>query len=261
LSQLFSSVLLGLPDFIKDLCSFVNSPGEKYIYRVSLISEKEWAAEAATEYVKNGMIVGLGSGSTSEFAVKKLGKMVRAGLSIRGIPTSDVTKNLAENEGIPLIDFSETMFIDLTIDGADEIDSELNMIKGGGAALLKEKIVASSSKEEIIIVDSKKYVKQLGKFPLPVEVIPFGWEVTFNQLEKIGGSPDLRLDQGQPLLTDHGNFIIDCNFYQISDAAKLEQRLNMIPGVVENGLFVGLCSKMILADGEKIVVKEKNIRT
>ena len=224
-----------------------------------MISEKERAAEAATEYVKNGMIVGLGSGSTSEFVVKKLGKMVRSGLSIRGIPTSCVTKNLAEKEGIPLIDFSETMYIDLTIDGADEIDADLNMIKGGGSALLKEKIVASSSKEEIIVVSSEKFVNQLGKFPLPVEVIPFGWEVTFNQLEKLGGSPDLRLVQGQPLVTDQGNYIIDCNFQQISDAINLEQCLNMIPGVVENGLFINMCSKMILADGEKIIVKERNI--
>jgi len=224
-----------------------------------LITEKERAAEAATEFVKSGMIVGLGSGSTSEFAVKKLGKMVRGGLSIRGIPTSDATKNLAEKEGIPLIDFSETMYIDLTIDGADEIDADLNMIKGGGAALLKEKIVASSSKEELIVVSSQKFVNQLGKFPLPVEVIPFGWEVTFDNLEKLGGSPDLRLDQGHPLLTDQGNFIIDCNFRQIDDAVNLEQSINMIPGVVENGLFISLCSKMILADGDKIVVKERNI--
>ena len=224
-----------------------------------MITEKERAAEAATEFVKSGMIVGLGSGSTSEFAVKKLGKMVRGGLSIRGIPTSDATKNLAEKEGIPLIDFSETMYIDLTIDGADEIDADLNMIKGGGAALLKEKIVASSSKEELIVVSSQKFVNQLGKFPLPVEVIPFGWEVTFDNLEKLGGSPDLRLDQGHPLLTDQGNFIIDCNFRQIDDAVNLEQSINMIPGVVENGLFISLCSKMILADGDKIVVKERNI--
>jgi ribose 5-phosphate isomerase A len=221
-----------------------------------VISEKQRAAEAAAEYVKDGMIVGLGTGSTTEFAVKKLGEMVREGLAIRGIPTSDVTKKLAEDEGIPLMDFSETMYIDLTIDGADEIDTDLNMIKGGGAALLREKIVASASREEIIIVSGQKYVKQLGEFPLPVEVIPFGWQVIFNQLETLGGSPYLRLQQGQPLRTDQGNFIIDCRFRHIIDAAQLEQRLNMLPGVVENGLFIGLCSRMILADGEKVIVKE-----
>ncbi|HBR58861.1 MAG: ribose-5-phosphate isomerase RpiA [SAR324 cluster bacterium] len=225
-----------------------------------MISEKQRAAEAAVEYVKDGMIVGLGTGSTTEFAVKKLGERVRDGLAIRGIPTSDVTKVQAEEEGIPLIDFSETMYIDLTIDGADEIDINLNMIKGGGAALLREKIVASASKEEIIIVSHEKFVKQLGSFPLPVEVIPFGWQVIFNQLETLGGSPDLRLKQGQPLLTDQGNYIIDCRFRQIIDASQLEQRLNMIPGVVENGLFTGLCTRMIMAEGEKIVVKERGIK-
>jgi|TARA_B100001079_G_scaffold163482_1_gene140179 ribose 5-phosphate isomerase A len=225
-----------------------------------MISEKQRAAEAAVEYVKDGMIVGLGTGSTTEFAVKKLGERVRDGLAIRGIPTSDVTKVQAEEEGIPLIDFSETMYIDLTIDGADEIDINLNMIKGGGAALLREKIVASASKEEIIIVSHEKFVKQLGSFPLPVEVIPFGWQVIFNQLETLGGSPDLRLKQGQPLRTDQGNYIIDCRFRQIIDASQLEQRLNMIPGVVENGLFTGLCTRMIMAEGEKIVVKERGIK-
>ncbi len=225
-----------------------------------MVSEKQRAAEAAVEYVKDGMIVGLGTGSTTEFAVKKLGERVRDGLAIRGIPTSDVTKVQAEEEGIPLIDFSETMYIDLTIDGADEIDINLNMIKGGGAALLREKIVASASKEEIIIVSHEKFVKQLGSFPLPVEVIPFGWQVIFNQLETLGGSPDLRLKQGQPLLTDQGNYIIDCRFRQIIDASQLEQRLNMIPGVVENGLFTGLCTRMIMAEGEKIVVKERGIK-
>ena len=225
-----------------------------------MFSEKQRAAEAAVEYVKDGMIVGLGTGSTTEFAVKKLGERVRDGLAIRGIPTSDVTKVQAEEEGIPLIDFSETMYIDLTIDGADEIDINLNMIKGGGAALLREKIVASASKEEIIIVSHEKFVKQLGSFPLPVEVIPFGWQVIFNQLETLGGSPDLRLKQGQPLRTDQGNYIIDCRFRQIIDASQLEQRLNMIPGVVENGLFTGLCTRMIMAEGEKIVVKERGIK-
>ncbi len=222
----------------------------------SMISEKQLAAEAAVEYVKDGMIVGLGTGSTTEFAVKKLGEKVRNGLAIKGIPTSVVTKKLAEEEAIPLIDFSETMYIDITIDGADEIDKDLNMIKGGGAALLREKIVASVSREEIIIVSSEKFVNQLGSFPLPVEVIPFGWQVIFNQLETLGGNPDLRLNQGQPLLTDQGNYILDCRFRQIIDAVQLEQRLNMIPGVVENGLFTALCSRMIMADGEKIVVKE-----
>ncbi len=224
-----------------------------------MISEKQRSAEAACEYVKDGMIVGLGTGSTAEFAVNKIGELVRNGLSIRGIPTSDSTKILAESEGIPLIDFSETMFIDLTIDGADEIDANLNMIKGGGAALLREKIVASASREEIIIVSVSKLVQQLGAFPLPVEVIPFGWQVVFNQLESLQGNPELRLKQGQPSVTDQGNFIVDCHFRKIENPEQLEQHLNMIPGVVENGLFINLCTRMIMADGENIIIKNCNL--
>ena len=226
----------------------------------NVISEKQLSAEAACNYVKDGMIVGLGTGTTAEFAVRKIGKLVRNGLSIRGIPTSNRTKELAEAEGIPLIDFSESMFIDLTIDGADEIDGNLNMIKGGGAALLQEKIVASVSKAEIIVVNRTKLVDQLGAFPLPVEVIPFGWQVVFNQLESLHGNPDLRLNKGQPQVTDQGNYIIDCHFRKIENPKLLEHHLNMIPGVVENGLFINLCTKMILADGEQLIVKDRKSR-
>ena len=226
----------------------------------NVISEKQLSAKAACNYVKDGMIVGLGTGTTAEFAVRKIGKLVRNGLSIRGIPTSNRTKELAEAEGIPLIDFSESMFIDLTIDGADEIDGNLNMIKGGGAALLQEKIVASVSKAEIIVVNRTKLVDQLGAFPLPVEVIPFGWQVVFNQLESLHGNPDLRLNKGQPQVTDQGNYIIDCHFRKIENPKLLEHQLNMIPGVVENGLFINLCTKMILADGEQLIVKDRKLR-
>ena len=226
----------------------------------NVISEKQLSAEAACNYVKDGMIVGLGTGTTAEFAVRKIGNLVRDGVSIRGIPTSNRTKELAEAEGIPLIDFSESMFIDLTIDGADEIDGNLNMIKGGGAALLQEKIVASVSRAEIIVVNRTKLVDQLGAFPLPVEVIPFSWQVVFNQLESLHGNPDLRLNKGQPQVTDQGNYIIDCHFRKIENPKLLEHQLNMIPGVVENGLFINLCTKMILADGEQLIVKDRKLR-
>ena len=226
----------------------------------NMIPEKQLSAEAACDYIKDGMIVGLGTGTSAEFAVKKLGILVREGLSIKGIPTSNKTKKLAEAEGIPLIDFSESMFIDLTIDGADEIDWNLNMIKGGGAALLQEKIVASVSRKEIIVGSKTKMVDHLGSFPLPVEVIPFGWQVVFNQLESLNGNPDLRLNNGQPLLTDQGNYIVDCHFRKISNPKLLENQINMIPGVVENGLFINLCTKMILADGGKLIVKDRKIR-
>ena len=223
----------------------------------NVIPEKQLAAEVACDYIKDGMIVGLGTGTSAEFAVRKLGNLVREGLSIRGIPTSNRTKELAEAEGIPLIDFSESMFIDLTIDGADEIDGNLNMIKGGGAALLREKIVASVSRAEIIVVNRTKLVDQLGVFPLPVEVIPFGWQVVFNQLESLHGNPNLRLNKGNPLVTDQGNYIIDCHFRKIVNPKLLEYQLNMIPGVVENGLFINLCTKMIVADGEQLTVKDR----
>ncbi len=226
----------------------------------NVIPEKQFSAEAACDYIKDGMIVGLGTGTSAEFAVRKLGSLVREGLSIRGIPTSNRTKKLAEAEGIPLIDFSESMFIDLTIDGADEIDGNLNMIKGGGAALLQEKIVASVSRKEIIVGSKTKLVDHLGSFPLPVEVVPFGWQVVFNQLESLNANPDLRLNNGQPLLTDQGNYIVDCHFQKISNPKLLENQINMIPGVVENGLFINLCTKMILADGEKLIVKDQKIR-
>ena len=222
-----------------------------------MIPEKQLSAEAACDFIKDGMIVGLGTGTSAEFAVRKLGSLVREGLSIRGIPTSNRTKKLAEAEGIPLIDFSESMFIDLTIDGADEIDGNLNMIKGGGAALLQEKIVASVSRKEIIVGSKTKMVDHLGSFPLPVEVIPFGWQVVFNQLESLNGNPDLRLNNGQPLLTDQGNYIVDCQFRKISNPKLLENQINMIPGVVENGLFINLCTKIILADGEQLIVKDR----
>ena len=226
----------------------------------NVISEKQLSAEAACDYVKNGMIVGLGTGTTADFAVRKIGELVRDGLSIRGIPTSNRTKELAEEEGIPLIDFSESMFIDLTIDGADEIDGNLNMIKGGGAALLQEKIVASVSRKEIIVGSKTKMVDHLGTFPLPIEVVPFSWQVVFNQLESLQGNPDLRLNNGQPLVTDQGNYIVDCHFKKISNPKLLENQINMIPGVVENGLFINLCSKMILADGETLFVKDREIK-
>ena len=226
----------------------------------NMIPEKQLSAEAACDFIKDGMIVGLGTGTSAEFAVRKLGSLVREGLSIRCIPTSNRTKKLAEAEGIPLIDFTESMFIDLTIDGADEIDRNLNMIKGGGAALLQEKIVASVSRTEIIVGSKTKMVDHLGTFPLPVEVVPFSWQVVFNQLESLHGNPDLRLNNGQPLVTDQGNYIIDCHFRKIKNPKLLEHQLNMIPGVVENGLFINLCTKMILSDGEQLIIKDRKDR-
>ncbi len=218
---------------------------------------KQQAAAAAAECVESGMVVGLGTGSTATYLVQILGEKVRQGkLSIKGIPTSQTTRELALQEGLELIDFQATTTVDLTIDGADEVNPALQLIKGGGAALLWEKIVASASRREIIVADSSKQVEQLGAFPLPVEVIPFGWPVVASKIDALGGHPQLRLVGGQPLTTDQGNFILDCHFGAIPDPERLEAQLNLIPGVVENGLFVNLCSTLIISDGETTTVTE-----
>ncbi len=220
--------------------------------------EKRLAAERAVEYVQDGMVVGLGTGSTAFYAVKKLGERVRNGLRIRSIPTSESTRQLAEAEGIPLTSFEAVSAIDLTIDGADEVDPYLNLIKGGGAALLREKIVSAASRENVIIVDSSKTVKRLGAFPLPVEVIPFGWQVVTRRIDALGGNPQLRLKDGAPLVTDQGNWILDCAFGAIPDAAGLELTLNNLPGVVENGLFIKRCTQLVVAQGQELIVRERN---
>lgn len=220
--------------------------------------EKRLAAERAVEYVQDGMVVGLGTGSTAFYAVKKLGERVRNGLRIRSIPTSESTRQLAEAEGIPLTSFETVSAIDLTIDGADEVDPDLNLIKGGGAALLREKIVSAASRENVIIVDSSKTVKRLGIFPLPVEVIPFGWQVVTRRIDALGGNPQLRLKDGSPLVTDQGNWILDCAFGAIPDAAGLELTLNNLPGVVENGLFIKRCTRLVVAQGQELIVRERN---
>ena len=214
--------------------------------------QKRRAAAAAVELITDGMVLGLGTGSTASFLVQLLGERVRQGLRVQGIPTSEATRQLAESEGIPLTTLEENPVLDLCLDGADEVDSELNLIKGGGGALLREKIVASAARERVIMVDASKCVQQLGAFPLAVEVIPFGWEVTRRQLQTFGGVPTLRQREGVPFQTDQGHYIIDCAFSQISDARQLSQQLNLLPGVVENGLFVGMTERLIIGDHEGV---------
>ncbi len=210
---------------------------------------KKMAAERAVQEVRSGMVVGLGSGSTARYAVERIGEMLRAGqlIDIVGIPTSKETECLAIQQGIPLTTLQQHPLIDLTIDGADEIDHHLRVIKGGGAALLHEKIVASATRCQIIIVDQSKVVSVLGRFPLPVEVVRFGWPMYVPALERLGCRAVLRLRDGQPVLTDEGNYVVDCHFGQIHDAARLEQQINMIPGVVDNGLFIGLVHRAFVA--------------
>lgn len=212
---------------------------------------KKAAGERAAELVDDGMIVGLGTGSTAFYAIQKLGDRVREGLLIRGIPTSEQSRIQAEREGIPLIDFAETIRIDLTIDGADEIDPAFNLIKGGGGALFREKLVATASHREIIVADESKLKDRLGGFPLPVEVVPFGWQYVRLKLEALGCRVRLRVSENRAFVTDNGNHILDCAFGAIDDPADLERCIAAICGVVESGLFVGLAHQVVIgkADG------------
>src|SRR5258708_4746483 len=215
--------------------------------------EKEAAGRAAAKLVREGDIVGLGTGSTAYFAVVALGERVKAGLKIIGIPTSVHTADLARAVGIPLTTLDEHPEIDITIDGADEVDPKLNLIKGGGGALTREKVVASASKKMVVVADSGKVVAVLGKFPLPVEVIPFARTVVERKIVALGGSPKLRTKvDGGPFLTDNGNEILDCSFGKIDDPPALAREVNGMPGVVEHGLFIGLANAAVVGRGASV---------
>ena len=210
---------------------------------------KKAAAESAAAQVTDNMIVGLGSGSTAALAVEALGRRVREGLHIVGIPTSEQTAQLARSLGIPLTTLGEHPGIDMTIDGADEVElGTLNLIKGLGGALLREKIVATASARFVVIVDESKLVPHLGTHnAVPVEVIRFGWQTTEARLRNAGAKPKLRLrPDGEPYLTDGGNYIVDCSFGQIQSAENLARELDTMVGVVEHGLFIGLTSKVVI---------------
>ena len=226
---------------------------------------KRAAARAAAAHVEPGMRVGLGTGSTAAFLVQRLGERLREeGLRITAVPTSERTAELARAEGIEIVTLGEAGWLDLTVDGADEVDGELNLIKGGGGALLREKIVATASDRVVIIADRAKKVRVLGAFPLPVEVIPFGWEVTRKLIEDLlagldvqGRGTVLRMRDGGPFVTDQGNHIIDLHLQRIGDARQLALLLNQIPGVVENGLFLDICDTLILgAEDESVEVTD-----
>lgn len=208
---------------------------------------KQIAAERAAEYIQDGMKVGLGTGSTAYYAICRLGERVRDGLRIQAVATSEASDKLAREWGIPIVPFDQIGRIDITIDGADEVDPDFNLIKGGGGALLREKIVAANSDKLIIVADGSKAVKRLGRFPLPVEVVPFASEWTFSALEKLGCRPAWRMNGEERYLTDNGNLIADCHIGAIEHAAELNVRLNMLPGVVDNGLFVDMADTVILA--------------
>lgn len=221
----------------------------------NMLNLKQLAGEYAANLVKDGMKVGLGTGSTVYWTIQKLGERVKEGLSFQAVPTSKETEVLAKQLNISLISLNDIQSLDLTIDGADEIDANLQLIKGGGGALLREKIVATSSKELIIIADESKLVTHLGTFPLPVEIIPFSWKQTERKIQSLGCQTTLRLKNNETFITDNNNMIIDCIFpHNITNPTNLHTQLKMITGVVETGLFVNMTSKAII--GTKNGIKE-----
>ena len=222
----------------------------------SIDALKAAAANYAAEQLQDGMIVGLGSGSTSRLAVAAIGKRVQAGLKIIGIPTSEATDAQARELGIPLSTLAEYPTVDVAIDGADEVElSTLDLIKGGGGNHLREKIVVAAAKSFIVIVDNTKLVKQLGtKEKVPVEVAQFGWQATARHLTAIGATPYLRLfPDGSPFITDGGNHILDCAFAPIESAVKLQQQLDSIVGVIEHGLFIGMTTYVLVGAPEGVI--------
>ncbi len=225
------------------------------------MNAKQLAGERACEFVEDGMTLGLGTGSTVYWTIERLGARVREeNLSVRCVPTSRRTEEQARGLGIPLIELGEVRELDLTIDGADEIGPALALIKGGGGALLREKMVASASRRLVIVADTGKRVEMLGKFSLPVEVVPFAWEVT---ARRVAGAtncqPLLRCAaDGDAYITDNGNYILDCPCGTIHDPARLERELKLTTGVVECGLFVGMTDLAVIADDERVVLIERN---
>jgi ribose 5-phosphate isomerase A len=216
--------------------------------------EKEAAARASLRFVKDGQVVGLGTGSTAAYFIKLLGEQVKNGLRIRGIPTSVRSGELAQSLGIPLTTLDECQEIAVTVDGADEVDPQLRLIKGGGGAMLREKIVASATKQLIIVADASKQVQRLGKFPLPVEVIKFAQALVAKRIAALGADVQLRKDgNGKPYVTDENNHVLDCRFGEIRDADRLARELSDMPGVVEHGLFIGMASVALFARGSEIV--------
>ncbi|WP_072390515.1 ribose-5-phosphate isomerase RpiA [Hyphomicrobium sp. CS1GBMeth3] len=230
---------------------------------MSVESYKLAAARHALKFVEPRMRLGLGTGSTAALFIELLGAEVRAGLEVLCVPTSEQTQALAAKFGIPLTTLDEMPLLDLTIDGADEIDGELRLIKGGGGALLREKIVATASDRMIVIADSAKRVDKLGAFPLPVEVVRFGVTATRNMIEMLAadsgcqGEITLRYDRdGRPFVTDGGNYIFDCAFGRLEDPESLDEALKFIPGVVENGLFLGIADVAIIGGPDGVAVME-----
>lgn len=219
--------------------------------------EKKTAGEAAVELVRDGMTLGLGTGSTVAYFLKALGKKVQNGMNVRGVPTSERTAHLCHQLGIGLVDFASVESLDLTVDGADEVDHDFRMIKGGGGALLREKIVALASKRNVIIADSSKVVERIGTFPLPVEIIRFGYQQVERRIEEMGVKPTLRISGDDPYITDNGHYILDCRTGPIDDPKALEAQLKSLTGVVDTGLFLTHCHTLIIGMGNGAIQHDK----
>ncbi|MBC6113209.1 ribose-5-phosphate isomerase RpiA [Pedobacter fastidiosus] len=219
-------------------------------------AQKLAAALEAVKFIKEGDVVGLGTGSTATFAIEEIGKKVREGLKITAAASSKRTEELAKSYGIEMLDLQTLGSIDISIDGADEFTESLNLIKGGGGALFREKILASLSKNRIIVTDSSKKVLKLGAFKVPIEVIPLALQYVVNQVEKLNGSSILREKNNETFITDNGNFIIDADFGLIDHPEELAKSLNQIDGLLAHGLFIGLTNKVIMASSNGVVVFE-----
>jgi ribose 5-phosphate isomerase A len=255
-------------DYTRLNCSGKLQRGYAMTAELSPIDKAKFvAAKRSVDFVESGMKVGLGTGSTAAWMVRCLGERVREeGLKIVGVPTSTRTAELARAVGIQIVSLDEAKWLDLTIDGADEVDQNLALIKGGGAALLQEKIVATASDQMIVIADAAKEVQQLGAFPLPIEVIPFGWqttkalvEETLESLDVLSRDVSLRMNGDRALLTDENNYILDLHLRRIGNPRQMALILNQIPGVVENGLFIDICDILILGHGDgRVSVRDIN---
>ena len=220
---------------------------------------KKKAGERAADFIEDGMTIGLGSGSTVYWTIKRIGELVKEGLNVTGIPSSRRTEGWANEFGVPLTTFSKVNQLDLAIDGADEVDRDLNLIKGGGGSLVREKIVNAASKHLVIIVDESKIVDTLGMFHLPVEVVPFGWEVTAQRLTQLGAKTVLRQKDNQVFVSDNHNYILDCDFGLIKEPSALHDQIKAIVGVVETGLFIGMTNTVIVGTTDTVKIVEKTV--
>ncbi len=220
--------------------------------------EKLNAGEKAVDFIEDGMLLGLGTGSTVYYTIRKIGEFVKEGMKLKAVSTSSATSQLAASLGIGILPFEEIEKVDLTIDGADEFDPSLNGIKGGGGALLYEKLVAEASRKVIWVVDSGKRVQKLGKFPLPVEVVRYGSNHLLKTLKKRKLNPVLRLKEGKPYVTDAGNFIIDLHIGKIAEPAEMNREIKLLTGVVETGLFINIADMVIVGTKNSTEIIEKN---